>query len=115
MYLNLLRAREAVRKDARPFPTNLVPATAHAPPRVFGSWPPQAPGHGLARAEPVSSRRQRFRLGLTASGRSRCIRESVWGGGNSTRPMALMVKPLLQPLLPAEGLFLPLDLGGRGS
>lgn len=113
MYLNLLRAREAVRKDARPFPMNLVPAAAHAPLCVFGSWPPRAPG--LREQSLVSSRRQRFRLGLTASGRGRCIRESVRGGGNSTRPTALMLKPLLQPLLPAEGLFLPLDLGGRGS
>lgn len=127
---NLLRAKEAEGNDARPFQTEGT-AEQSPPPPIWGQ-PLLVLYHlhfavGLPRHWDTSLQapqtRQQWALALLpgprwASGKSRCIREPVQcSRGHGTASCHANTKtnttPLLQPLLSAERLFLPLNLGAE--
>lgn len=119
----LVESQEVVGKDATPLwtkgaaessPPDLVPAIARTPPRAF-AVSPQALGHRLASrttwsavgASPASW--ASLPLGKAGASRSPSTAEA-------TAPLLTVLtvntEPLFSSLLPAEGSFLPLDLGG---
>ena len=127
---NLLRAKEAEGKDAEPLQTEGV--GGYSPPPPAWGRPPLALRHlhaavGLPRHWGTSLQapqtRQQWALALLpgprwASGKSRCIREPGQcsrghGSASCHANTKTNTTPLLQPLLSAERLFLPLNLGAE--
>lgn len=122
MYLNLLRAKEAVGKDATPFgqrgQQNEVPQIWHqpllAPHPVLLQFPPRHWDTGLQAAQPGQQSAPAPPPGPHCLWEKQVHPRSP-STAEATAPLLTVLtvntEPLFSSLLPAEGSFLPLDLG----